>query len=186
MNRFLERAREAFRQRPLTGALWLATLIAIPTISYYGRRLEHLLRDNIGRAGIGWALAVSVVAVLILAGYFLVRSLGPRGLLHLLWMLLLAAGLMYYLRRHPARWYHIPLFGAFGFLSVRLFSVRTGAEIAFAFAVLDEVFQHYLPDRVGDFEDIIVNAVCAGAGIVLYLIVRRSPSSAARNTQKGD
>jgi hypothetical protein len=110
---------------------------------------------------------------LVVAGVFLVRKAGWFGFLNLLWLLLLAAGLMFYLRSHPERWYHIPLFGSLGFLSVSLFSVRTGTEIALAWAFFDEFFQHYLSNRVGDFEDVLINAICGSAGIILYLILRK-------------
>jgi len=148
-------------------------LLAIPVISYYGRSLQHFLTDWIGVPGIVWLLGGVTGLLILAAGVLLLRRLGFRGLLHLLWMGLLAGGLMYYLRTHPERWYHIPLFGLLGYLSVSLFSVRTGTEIALAWAVLDELFQDYLPDRVGDFEDVLVNAVCAGAGIILYIILNR-------------
>ena len=119
--------------------------------------------------------------LVVVAGVFLVRKAGWIGLLHLLWALLLVAGLMFYLRKNPERWYHIPLFGLLGFLSVSLFSVRTGTEIALSCAFLDEFFQHYLPNRAGDFEDVAINAVCAGTGIIIYLILRKKHSAGSGN-----
>ncbi len=168
-------ARRAFRERPGTGLLWAINLAAIPAVSYFGRPLQRFLADNVGRPGIAWMLAAGVAFLLIFSGYILVRKSGLPGLGHLAWMILLVGGLMLYLRQNPERWLHIPLFGMFGFLSVRLFSIRAGAEIAFALAVLDEVFQHFLSDRVGDIEDMVINALCAAAGISLCLVLRARP-----------
>lgn len=161
-----------FRRRPGTALLWALNIAVILTVSYFGRRLESLVRESIGREGAAWLLGAGVAALLIVAGIALFRRRGWPGLLHLLWMAALAGGLMLHVGRHPARWLHIPFFGTFGFLSARLFTLRTAAEVAFAFSVLDEVFQHYLPDRVGDPEDMVINAVCAAAGIVFFLIIR--------------
>ena len=168
-----------FRINSFLVVSWLIVLVSIPVISYFGRPLQYFLKDAIGKAGIGWMLGSVAGFLLVVAGILLVRKAGWFGVLNLLWLLLLAAGLMYYLRGHPERWLHIPLFGLLGFLSVSLFSVRTGTEIAMAWAVLDELFQHYLPDRVGDFEDVMVNAICAAAGIIVYLVLaKRRPKVA--------
>lgn len=167
-------ARNVFSRRPGTALLWVLNIAVILTVSFFGRRLETWIRESIGREGAAWLLAAGVVALLVLAGIALVRKSGWPGLLHLLWLAALAGGLMLHVGRHPARWLHIPFFGTFGFLSARLFSLRTAAEAAFALSVLDEVFQHYLPDRVGDPEDMVINAVCAAAGIALCLILRPS------------
>ena len=155
---------------PFIAIAWLVVLVAIPVISYFGRPLQHFFEDAIGRSGIAWMLGLTAGVLLIISGIFLVRNAGWFGFLNLIWLTLLVSGLMFYLRNNPERWYHIPLFGVLGFLSARIFSVRTGTEISLAWAVLDEFFQHYLPDRVGDFEDVAINAICAGAGIILYLI----------------
>ncbi len=164
--------RNVFFRRPGTSLLWGLNIAVILTVSYFGRRLETFIRESIGREGAAWLLAASVVLLLILAGIALFRKSGWPGLLHLLWLAALAGGLMLYLQRFPVRWLHIPFFGTFGFLSARLFTLQTAAEVAFALSVLDEVFQYYLPDRVGDPEDILVNAVCAAAGIVFFLVSR--------------
>jgi hypothetical protein len=162
-----------FQKKPDLVICWFFVLVVIPVTSYFGRRLQHFLEDSIGSVGIGWVLGLATGGLLVVAGVFLVRKAGWFGFLNLLWLLLLAAGLMFYLRSHPERWYHIPLFGSLGFLSVSLFSVRTGTEIALAWAFFDEFFQHYLSNRVGDFEDVLINAICGSAGIILYLILRK-------------
>jgi len=38
---------------------------------------------------------------------------------------------------------------------------------------LDELFQYYHPERVGDFMDVVINAVCAAAGIILFLLISK-------------
>jgi hypothetical protein len=172
-------ARNVSFQRPLTGVLWAVNLAAIPGFSFFGRPVQRWLAETIGRPAIAWLLGAAVLLLLLAAGAALVRKAGPGGLLHLAWMIPLAAALMYYVRQYPARWWHIPLFGGFGFLSVRLFSVRTGTEIAIAFAFLDEVLQHFLPDRTGDIDDMVINALCAGAGIIFCLVIRERSREAA-------
>ena len=158
--------------KPWTGFLWVLNLAAIPSLAYFGRPLQRSLEVNLGETLLAWILGVLVGLALFLAARLLFRRLGWAGLLHLAWMVLLAAALMIHVGKYPARWLHIPLFGSFGFLSVRLFSLRTGTEIALALSVLDEILQHYLPDRKGDPEDILINALCAAAGIVFCLVIR--------------
>ncbi len=176
-----------FRRRPVTGILWIVNLAAIPLFSWFGRTVQRYLADTIGRPAIAWLLGGAVLLCLFAAGSALVRKSGPGGLLHLVWMIMLAAALMYYVRQYPERWWHIPLFGGFGFLSVRLFSDRTGAELALGLAFLDEVFQHFLPDRTGDIEDMVINALCAGAGIIVALAIRdRTGAAKARGRAPGD
>ena len=180
-------ARNVFQKRPLAGVLWAVNLAAIPAFSLFGRPVQRYLADTIGRPAIAWILGAIVLLLLLAAGSVLVRKAGPAGLLHLAWMTLLAAALMYYVRQYPARWWHIPLFGGFGFLSVRLLSTRTGMEIALALAFLDEVLQHFLPDRVGDIDDMVINALCAGAGIIFFLVIRDTPRAVKdRGKEPGD
>ncbi len=163
-----------FHARRVTAILWAVTLAAIPVTSYFGRTWQRLLTGAIGRTGIGWLMAAVVAVLLVAAAVGLARKAGWTGLFHLMWMILLAGALMYLLRRHPERWLHIPLFGMLGFLSVRLF-FRTGAEIALAVAFLDELFQYYHPERVGDFADVVVNAVCVSAGIIFFFVLSKLP-----------
>jgi hypothetical protein len=161
-----------YRKHPIVMVVWLLNLVAIPIFSYYGRFFQRSLTQSIGRTGIAWLLGCSVVALVILASVMLFQAAGIKGLIHLLWILTVSGGIVFYLRSNPERWYHIVLFGMLGFLSARLFSLRTGAEIALAMSVLDETFQHYLPDRVGDFEDVIINTVCSVMGLLVYVVLR--------------
>ncbi len=165
-----------YRNHPVAMVLWVLNLVAIPVFSYFGRFFQRSLTQSIGRTGIAWLLGSSIAALIILAAVMLFKSAGLKGVMHLLWILAVAGGIMVYLRNNPERWYHIPLFGMFGYLSVRVFTLRTGAEIALAMAVLDETLQHYLPDRVGDFEDVVINAVCAVIGIIVFIIVTKARS----------
>jgi Na+/melibiose symporter-like transporter len=162
-----------FKNKPVISVLWVIVLAAIPLFSRFGRVLQGYLADTIGRTGTGWLLGSGVFVLLVCVTVLLVRRSGRRALIHLAWMLILIAGLMLYLRDNPERWYHIILFGPLGFLSVQAFSIRTGAEIALSVAFLDELFQFFLPNRVGDFVDVMINAVCAGTGIIFYIIIRK-------------
>jgi hypothetical protein len=170
-----------FKKDPALAISWVFVLAVIPVISFFGRSLQHFLEDVIGTGGVAWVLGLTVGVLLMVVAILLVRKAGWVSLLNLIWLLLFAAGLMFYLRANPERWYHIPLFGLLGFLSVSLFSVRTGIEIALAWAVLDEFFQHYLSNRVGDFEDVLINAICGAAGIILYLILHKKKSVGIRD-----
>ncbi len=158
--------------------LWLLNLASIPLLSCFGRPLQRSLQVALGAGPLAWILGILVALALFLAGRLLYRRLGWPGLIHLAWMVGFSAVLMIYVGKYPARWLHIPLFGAFGFLSVRLFTLRTGTEVALALSVLDEILQHYLPDRKGDPEDMLINALCALVGLIFYLILRRT---AAKN-----
>lgn len=168
----MNRIKLSFKRKPLISVLWVIVLAAIPLFSRFGRMFQGYLAETIGRTGIGWLLGSGVSVLLVFAAILLVRKSGIRGLIHLVWMIFLVTGLMMYLKNNPERWYHIILFGPLGFLSVQAFSIRTGTEIALSVAFLDELLQHFLPNRVGDFVDVIINAVCAGTGIVFYVIIR--------------
>ncbi|MEA2082013.1 MAG: VanZ family protein [Elusimicrobiota bacterium] len=166
--------RETFRARPRLAVLWALSFAAIPLTSYFGRGWQRSLTAAVGKSGVLWIMAAAVAALLVSAALHIFNRAGWKGLLHLLWIVILAGGLMYALRAHPERWLHIPLFAMLGFFSVSLFD-RTGAEFAMAYAFLDELFQYYHPERVGDFADVIVNAVCAAAGIILFLLIAKAP-----------
>ncbi|MGB3977297.1 MAG: hypothetical protein WBM02_08005 [bacterium] len=157
--------------KPILFCLWILVISAIVLFSCFGRGLQRNLAQTIGRTGIAWVMALGIFILVVMAAVFLIRKRGFKGLFHLGWMLVIVIGLMFYFRHNPEVWYHIVLFGVLGNLSVRLFSIRTGVEISFAVAFLDELLQHYLPNRVGDCEDVIVNIICVGLGIFLHLLV---------------
>ena len=171
---FMKKNKCVVSDKPILFSLWILVLSAIILFSCFGRGLQRTLAQTIGRTGIAWVMAWGVFILIVTAAVFLIRKQGVKGLFHLAWILVIVIGLMLYFRHNPEVWYHIVLFGVLGNLSVRLFSLRTGVEISFAVAFLDELLQHYLPSRVGDCEDVIVNIICVGLGIVLHLLVRNS------------
>ncbi|MDJ0807264.1 MAG: VanZ family protein [Gammaproteobacteria bacterium] len=142
-------------------------MISIPLISFTGRRLQHWLENNLGREETGWL----VVALLTITG--LAYSARHLGHLRRLWwrLLLLVALLLTIIHFVPIteERIHFILFGALGYLGVTLFSPIGGLLICTLFSIGDEVFQWFLPDRVGDVRDVVFNFIASGIGILLAM-----------------
>jgi len=66
---------------------------------------------------------------------------------------------------------HIALFGLFDFLSHKLFGLKTSLVIGLSIACLDELLQHYLAGRVGDWRDVQLNLFSVSLGIFLGLLL---------------
>lgn len=166
-------------EEPYTFAFWILVLVTIPSFSLFGRSAQRYLEGTIGSFGIGIMFATVIGLVLLGAGIFIVRGTSNRGLLHLLWVGAVAGAIMLYVAGNPERWYHLPLFGTAGFLTVRLFDLRTGAEISAAIAFSDEFLQFFLPSRTGSVEDVFINAVSAGLGITIWVLLQPDVDGAA-------
>jgi glycopeptide antibiotics resistance protein len=74
--------------------------------------------------------------------------------------------------------YHLIVFGLLGFLTSRdndknsnfkLMAITTLYTLTIA--TLDEIFQHYLPDRVGDVRDVLFGVIGGLWGTLIYLSI---------------
>jgi len=170
-------------RRPVLASFWALNLLALPLLAIFGRGLAKWLESSVDKSGIMVILGTITGLLLLISAYYLAKQAGWSGLFHLGWMLLVLVPFMYYVARNPERWLHIPLFGMLGFLSSRLFSLRTGAEISLAYSFGDELLQLYLPKRHGSFEDVLINAFCASVGVFLCWMV---PGSETDKANEGD
>jgi len=69
--------------------------------------------------------------------------------------------------KRPEEKLHLLLFGALGFISIRVFGFWKGLGMCLAVAGLDELLQLYLPSRVGDFRDVGMNTISGVLGAVI-------------------
>lgn len=159
-------------EKKFTVLAWLAILVIIPSFSIFGRGFQRALEEAIGSKGIGIMFGSVIGLILLGTGIWIMSRASKRGLWHLAWVAAIAGGIMYYVIGNPERWYHLPFFGTAGFLSVQLFDVRTGAEVAVAVAFFDEFLQFFLPQRTGSVEDVFINALSAGLGITIWVLVQ--------------
>lgn len=64
----------------------------------------------------------------------------------------------------PAEIVHFLLFFCLGFICVKTFGSKSGLIVVIFLATGDEVLQHYLPQRVGDILDVIINVISGCVG----------------------
>ncbi len=71
---------------------------------------------------------------------------------------------------------HIALFGLFGFLSLKVFEQRVAALLCVSISIFDELLQHFLAARVGDWRDVWLNLFSASLGMFLAFLLMESKS----------
>jgi len=158
-----------FRFLPRTDlCAWLLSILSILALSVYGRRLQQqvmVFADPFWLAG-----AILVVLFFVLG---LLKFKKPGDSFHnritFVALLLLAAGGLgvYTGYLAPIEVIHFLVFSCFGWLSNSVFGVIGGIFSVIIFSLGDEVLQHFLPDRVGDLHDIIINAISGIIGVFL-------------------
>jgi len=153
---------------------WTLVLLAIPLIAILGDFLQSIVGQTIGDTGIIVLFGGMIAGGLLGTGIYIFLWVDPNDIVHLLWMALIAGIMMYHVFDNPERWYHLPVYGIFGYFSVRVFAGRTGLEVATAIAFLDEFLQHYLPYRTGSVEDVFINVVSVGLGSMVWILIDRS------------
>jgi len=147
------------------------------------RTLQKWMRNTFGPTG----MSLAVLAGFIIVGIVFIILLRPRRIprfnLYALagWI---AAGLaVSFLLELPEERIHLAQFGALGVLaccSYRNHNPIIGLWLAkplifiILIGIADEVFQYFLPDRVGDIRDVLFNTLGGIWGMLLYLgAVRR-------------
>ncbi len=153
---------------------WLLLLVTIPLISAWGRPLLNALRELMPMEAL--ALMMLGASLLLLAGcaaWLRRRGTGFRGALLVgAWTVPLFLLLPLTLPVVEER-IHFLLFGGFGFFSTLLFPLPAAIAVALLGAGLDELWQWYLPDRVGDWRDVGFNALAGVGGVVTAWLGRR-------------
>lgn len=144
-------------------SIWLLLLVVIPLISVFGRPLQRGVKSMM--PGTGLALLFGVLSLLLLIGLalWLGRDGKPGRVWHLAWLVPLFLLLPLNLPLVEER-LHFVLFGGFGFFSMLLFPPAAALLVALLGSGLDELLQWALPDRVGDWRDVGVNALASLGG----------------------
>ena len=155
--------------------LWGVCLVIIPLFSVFGRSLQRIARENIQADTLSMGIAVMLIVCATAASVWLLRRGELRRSLHLLWLLPLF-GVSAYLVPFVEERLHFILFGAFGFLTMRVFGVSVGLVVCCLFSGLDEGLQWLLPDRVGDWRDVTMNILASGMGMTLAYLGEESGS----------
>ncbi|MEN8190995.1 MAG: VanZ family protein [Thermodesulfobacteriota bacterium] len=158
--------------------LWLFTLGAIPLLSCSGRPLQEWFLGHIGQNGVVLLLAVSLLGFgCLVVRYFVSNGEGikPRYLLCSIPLLIVIA----LTTQSMVELSHIMVFGLFGFLTLRLFSLPLAIVLCLMVAGLDELLQYYLPSRVGDWQDVLLNLLSTGLGGMWAFFLHRDQQGRA-------
>lgn len=164
---------------------WLLLLLCIPLLSFYGRLLQlnimKRLSTEVLTLGLGGILGSITIVLLI----FLLKKGRNPFLFHLVWVAPLAFFL--YASLPFVEKVHIALFGLFGFLSQRIFEQKMTAILCVAVSFLDELFQHFLVARVGDWRDVWLNVFSVSLGMFLaFLLFGGSPEQPVKSSIVSD
>ena len=154
--------------------VWLLILCLIPALSYFGRTLQYGIRDSMGYGVFAWIIATLSSLLMIALLIWIKRKHQVLPLLNLAWVLPLYLVLPLLLERVEER-VHFISFGLFGFISMMLFSPRIAFMLCVLLSAGDELFQHFLPDRVGDWHDVGINIVASfGTALFVFFIQQRT------------
>lgn len=151
---------------------WLLSLLSIPLLSFYGRLLQLNTIKHFSPESLSLWLGLILSGVVLVYGVALLRAGANPYLYHLLWVGALA--LLFYVNLPFVEKIHIVLFGLFGFLSQRLFEQKMAALLCIAISFLDELLQHFLVSRVGDWRDVWLNLFSASLGMFLAFLLFES------------
>jgi len=146
---------------------WLSCAIFIPCLSAFGRPLQHWVYYNIGETTIAWLIGLALLGLGVAAIYWLAKQglKGRRNTLVLIGIALVVALIVITasLPQTEER-LHFVTFGLFGFFSKRLFPAWLALLAIFIGSAGDELFQAWLPDRVGDWRDVGINIIAGTVG----------------------
>lgn len=148
---------------------WLLSLLSIPLLSFYGRSLQLSIIKHFSPESLSLWLGLILTGVVLVYGVALLKAGTNYSLYHLLWVGALA--LLFYVNLPFVEKIHIALFGLFGFLTQRFFEQRVAALLCIAISFLDELLQHFLVVRVGDWRDVWLNLFSASLGMFLALLL---------------
>ncbi|MCF8055030.1 MAG: VanZ family protein [Desulfocapsa sp.] len=156
-------------------AVWLLSLLCIPLLSFYGRPLQLTIIKQFSTEILTLYLGVTLSVVLVVFLVTLVRSGLDPYCYHLIWVA--ALSLILYAHLPFVEKIHVALFGMFGFLSQKIFEQKMAVLFCVAVAGLDELLQHFLVARVGDWRDVWLNLFSASLGMLLAFLLFGSRNS---------
>ena len=161
-------------KKPLILA-WSISLLSIPLLSLYGRPIQVSLMAQVETEMLNILLSVIFSGLFLLFLLVLWRFGTNRYVFNLLWVgpvFMCLYGSLPFVEK-----IHIALFGLFGFISHKILGLRASVVIGFSIACLDELLQHYLASRVGDWRDVRLNLFSVFLGIFLAVLLHSPKGS---------
>ena len=158
---------------------WIICLASIPFLSYFGRPLQLYVSSIFSSLQLTIFLNCFSAALFIFALKQSTNDNSKSTLLEILILIVLFLSINFFLL--PVERIHICLFGTFGFLSHKLFGTKVALCLLFAISGLDELFQHYLPDRVGDWRDVLTNVSSSLLGLRLSCVLAKNSDASFNN-----
>jgi uncharacterized membrane protein len=166
--------------------LWISLIAATLFLSTFGRRLQHWVYENFSEVAASWGIGLLLVSGVLLLLRWL-RSRLNKQPIRTLWVLggalFFGICLVVILLDRPEERLHFVTFGLYGFVTGALFQNRSlfwSALSVLIFSGLDELYQWWLPDRVGDWRDVVMNALAGVVGLSLYRFGVSSSRHASR------
>lgn len=150
---------------------WLLSFLSVPLFSFYGRPLQLYVMKQFSTEDLSFLLGLVLGSVVILLFVSLLKTRSNPYMYHLAWVAPLA--IFFYISLPFVEKIHIALFGLFGFLSQKLFEQKMAAVACVSISFLDELFQHFLVERVGDWRDVWLNLFSAALGMFIAFILTR-------------
>lgn len=147
---------------------WLACVIVIFSLSIFGRTLQKAIAERVDT----YWVAVIVFGLLVLIVLLLYKKREAHSIPHRLLVfscfLIVAGGVaVYYKYLLPVETLHFLVFFCYGWVSSAVFGPLYGVVAVMGMAIGDEILQYYLPSRVGDFHDVVINSMSGLIGLVL-------------------
>lgn len=153
---------------------WLLSFLSIPLFSFYGRPLQLYTMTRFSTEELTFQLGLFFGAMVIILFVSLLKTRRNPYAYHLVWVMPLA--IFFYFSLPFVEKIHIALFGLFGFLTQKLFEQKMAAVFCISISFLDELFQHFLVDRVGDWRDVWLNLFSASLGMFIAFILSEAGS----------
>lgn len=149
--------------------LWLVTLAFLPVLSIYGRSLQTMVQSSISKEQLALIIFLIILSMIAAIVYDLVRCKQYSHLWHLAWFLPLFIVYPLMLPIVEER-VHFIIFGLLGYLTVKVFNFRYALAICVLISAGDELLQWFLPDRVGDWHDVMINCIASISGAILSYV----------------
>ena len=146
------------------------TCLILPILSIFGRQLQRWAYGELSKELLGWLL-IGLLVVGVGAVIYVLLRLDWRKLWHVLWLAPVFLWLPWTMSAHPEERLHFLLFGALGWLAPQIMILPWAIISVLALAMGDELLQHFLPSRVGDWRDVGFNALAASGGLLLALVM---------------
>lgn len=147
---------------------WLACATFIVGLSIYGRKLQMAISTKIDPSWI--AAVVFILLIFILLTLYKRRDNHSisRGILILSFCLVMAGGAAVYFKYLlPIETLHFLVFFCYGWVSAAVFGPVYGTVAVLGLGIGDEILQYYLPSRVGDLHDVLINTLSGFSGFLL-------------------